>query len=450
MHRIEFSRGNPKSLVSFPNATKRFVVTQRLAALSTRLARIRCEAIRFIGRIGFSAGSDRNKKGTGHLFHQVDAGGLGRRLRSWFPDREFFMRSDGQVRFIKLSSRVQLAAAGAVVAALLAVGASMGAMAWVRYSEAASRASLLDREARVAQSAGRLNAFRSDIREVRDDLQRRQDFLEDMVASLPADVKTQDAAARAPEEAALTATKVSAALPEAQGFANIEARQLALVERLTAFADARAARSEQAIRKLGLDPRAMAGNSRREAMGGPLLRYATAPGGGMDPRFERLGLSLARMNALERGLESVPQVRPASYAAMTSGFGYRRDPFNGGAAMHAGLDFAGPIGAPIHAAARGRVSFIGQKGAYGNVVEVSHGNGLVTRYAHMSRFAAKVGQEVAAGAVIGAIGSTGRSTGPHLHFEVRNNDRPMNPRLFLERAPDVLEEIRRPAVLARR
>lgn len=359
------------------------------------------------------------------------------------------MRSDGQVRFIKLSSRVQIAAAGAVLAALLAVAGSMGAMAWVRYSEAASRASLVDREARVAHSAEQLNAYRSDIREVRDDLQRRQDFLEDMVASLPAEVKTGGGETHA-EEAAITATKVSAALPEAKGFAQIEARQLALVDRLTRFAEARANRTALAIRKLGLDPRTMIASTHREAMGGPLLRYATAPGGAMDPRFERLGLSLARMNALERGLESVPQVLPASYAAMTSGFGYRRDPFTGGAAMHAGLDFAGPVGAPIHAAAKGRVSFVGQKGAYGNVVEISHGNGLVTRYAHMSRFAARVGQDVAAGAVIGAIGSTGRSTGPHLHFEVRNNGRPMNPRLFLERAPDVLEEIRRSAVLARR
>lgn len=360
------------------------------------------------------------------------------------------MRSDGQVRFIKLSSRVQIAAAGAVVAALLALGGSMGAMAWARYSEAASRASLVDREARVAQSAQTLATYRSDIRAVRDDLQRRQGFLEDMVASLPDDVKAQDQERAAPEDAAAAASKVGAALPEARGFAKIEARQLALAKRLTRFADARAARTAQALRKLGLDPRAMLGGSSREAMGGPLLRYATDPGGGMDPRFAKLGASLARMNALERGLESVPQVRPATYAAMTSGFGYRRDPFTGGAAMHAGLDFAGPAGAPIYAAAKGRVSFVGQKAGYGKVVEISHGNGLVTRYAHMSRFAAKVGETVAAGATIGAIGSTGRSTGPHLHFEVRNNGRAMNPRLFLERAPDVLKEVRRPAVLARR
>ena len=110
--------------------------------------------------------------------------------------------------------------------------------------------------------------------------------------------------------------------------------------------------------------------------------------------------------------------------------------------MHSGLDFRGLTGAPIHAAADGRISFVGQKSGYGNVVEVRHGNGLLTRYAHMSKFAAKVGQKVAAGDIIGAIGSTGRSTGPHLHFEVRINDRAVNPRPFLEYAPDVLKEAR--------
>lgn len=378
------------------------------------------------------------------MLDKVTAGGLGRRLLNWFPEREFFMRSQGQVRFIKVSSRVQLAAAGAVVAALLAWGGSLGAMAWARYSEAAERATLLDREARVATSEERLQAYRGDIREVSDDLRRRQEFLEEMVSSLPQDVKTPVDVSDSASEAARTVTKVGFALPEAKGLAEMEARQIALAERITRFADGRAARAAAALRQLGLNPNAMLG-TRRDAMGGPLQRVA-----GMDPRFERLGLSLARMNALMQGIEGVPQVLPASLAAMSSGFGYRRDPFTGGAAMHAGLDFRGPIGVPIYAAAKGTVSFVGQKSGYGNVVEVSHGNGLVTRYAHMSRFATEPGQEVAAGAVIGAIGNTGRSTGPHLHFEVRHHDRALNPRLFLERAPDVLEEVRRPAVLARR
>lgn len=148
------------------------------------------------------------------------------------------------------------------------------------------------------------------------------------------------------------------------------------------------------------------------------------------------------MNALERSLAGIPQVLPASLEFISSGFGYRADPFNGGAAFHAGLDFRGPIGAPIHAAAKGKVSFAGVKQGYGNVIEIDHGNGLLTRYAHMSRFAARVGQPVDAGAVIGAIGNTGRSTGPHLHFEVRIHDRPVNPRPFLEAAPHVLEDSR--------
>ncbi|WP_343061196.1 M23 family metallopeptidase [Novosphingobium flavum] len=99
----------------------------------------------------------------------------------------------------------------------------------------------------------------------------------------------------------------------------------------------------------------------------------------------------------------------------------------------------------MYAAAKGRVSFVGQRSGYGNCVEVDHGNGLVTRYAHMSAFRTKVGTRVEPGQLIGQIGSTGRSTGPHLHFEVRINDRAINPRPFLEVAPHVLEEARSPA-----
>ena len=125
---------------------------------------------------------------------------------------------------------------------------------------------------------------------------------------------------------------------------------------------------------------------------------------------------------------------------MSSGFGYRADPFTHAAAFHPGLDFRGPIGTPILAAARGRVSFAGQRSGYGNCLEIDHGDGLVTRYAHMSAFRARLGDQVKAGQVIGAIGSTGRSTGPHLHFEVRINDRPVNPRPFLEALSHVSEK----------
>jgi len=234
---------------------------------------------------------------------------------------------------------------------------------------------------------------------------------------------------------------ISAVMPEAAALARLEARQLAFIENLTRYADRRAALAGNALRQLGLDPGSMVAAA-RTAQGGPFERVSTSRDGSLDPRFERMALSLARMSTLEDGLNGVPQFMPADMRMISSGFGYRSDPFNGHAAMHAGLDFRGPVGAPIHAAAKGRVTFVGTKTGYGKVVEISHGNGMMTRYAHMSAWRARVGQAVAAGDVIGQIGNTGRSTGPHLHFEVRIHDRAVNPRPFLESAPHVLEEAR--------
>jgi murein DD-endopeptidase MepM/ murein hydrolase activator NlpD len=148
---------------------------------------------------------------------------------------------------------------------------------------------------------------------------------------------------------------------------------------------------------------------------------------------------LDRMQAMENALAGIPTSMPAAVGLMSSGFGYRSDPFTGGGAMHSGLDFKGPIGTPILAAADGKVTFAGWQGGYGNTVEITHSNGLVTRYAHMSGFAVSLGQDVARGVQIGRMGSTGRSTGSHLHFEVRTNGAAINPMKFLEANPDVLE-----------
>lgn len=375
----------------------------------------------------------------------IAAGGFRDRLRSWFPDREFFMRSQGQVRFIKISARVQMIAAGAVTALLLVWVASMAAMAVSQYISTRDRLALLDREAEVAKSEGRLNAYRGDLGKVSTDIARRQDFIEKVVQAhlgdLPADERAGETVSDSTTEASETVRKVSQAVPEAAGLARIEARQLAFAEALTRLADRRALAAASKLQRLGLNPRAMVASATdKSAQGGPLLSLATGPNARIDRRFQRLGLSLARMSALERSVATLPQALPAGLEFISSGFGYRADPFTGGGAFHPGLDFRAPYGAPIYAAAKGTVSFVGVRSGYGQCVEIDHGGGLITRYAHMSRFRTQVGVAVAPGEVIGLIGSTGRSTGPHLHFEVRINDRAVNPRPFLEAVPHVRNE----------
>ncbi|HOB14585.1 MAG TPA: peptidoglycan DD-metalloendopeptidase family protein [Novosphingobium sp.] len=367
-------------------------------------------------------------------------------MRAWFPDREFFMRSEGQVRFIKVSSRVQMIGAGAVAGLLLVWVLSISGMAIANYLSNRDRASLLDREAKVASSESRLKAYGDDLSKVKDDLNRRQDFIEkatqSVLGDLPKNAKSGETVSDSASEAAETVTKVSMAVPGAADLARIEARQLAYIEGLTRLADRRAAAAEAHLTQLGLNPQTMlASLDDKTAQGGPLIDMATSSDGTIDPRFARFAASLARMDALERSVAGLPQVLPASLEYISSGYGYRANPFTGGGGeFHPGLDFRGPMGAPIYAAAKGTVSFVGQRSGYGNVVEIDHGNGLITRYAHMSGFRTVVGKPVVPGEQIGLIGSTGRSTGPHLHFEVRVGDRPVNPRPFLEAVPDVFQK----------
>jgi murein DD-endopeptidase MepM/ murein hydrolase activator NlpD len=367
------------------------------------------------------------------------------KFRGWFCDRQVIVRKGGEDRVIAISKRAQVGTASVAVA-LLAGLVSVGSSAVVeRFQMNAQRAHLLQQEAQVTQAQQHVQTFRDELDAATAQLERRQAFLEEMVEVLPADLLAEAAlegeAAQGSDAAGADLEQISAVLPEAAELAELEQRQLASVALLTRFAEGRAARAEAAIRGLGLDPSRMMVPA-RQAMGGPLEALTSEPDGSLDPRFERLGQSLAKMAALEQGLESIPQVMPADLARMTSSFGYRRDPFTGEAALHSGLDFGGRHGDPIHAAADGKVTYVGNKAGYGKVVEITHGNGLLTRYAHMSAWNARVGQEVEAGDLIGAIGSTGRSTGPHLHFEVRIGGRAVNPRPFLENAPELIAAAR--------
>lgn len=143
------------------------------------------------------------------------------------------------------------------------------------------------------------------------------------------------------------------------------------------------------------------------------------------------------------GVNNRPSIFPVQ-GRLTSNFGYRRDPFNGSSDFHPGQDIAAPTGTPIMAPADGQVTFVGRKGGYGNFVVIDHGNGLVTRYAHLSSFQVSEKQMVRRGEVIGAVGSTGRSTGPHLHYEVMIGDQKVNPMDYMQPvlpsvAPSVVE-----------
>lgn len=218
----------------------------------------------------------------------------------------------------------------------------------------------------------------------------------------------------------------------------IENQQLALVDRATGAAEARLRETQALIRRLGLDPRRFAAasewRSAERGLGGPFIPAADE----VEPRFKDLFISWRRLETMQASLASIPALVPVKNYRDTSGFGRRFDPFNGRAAMHAGIDMAGSHGEPIYASANGKVTQAGVASGYGKMVELDHGKGIETRYGHMSAVLVKPGQTVRQGQLIGRMGSTGRSTGTHLHYEIRVDGRPVNPKPYLEASAYVL------------
>ena len=367
------------------------------------------------------------------------------RLSNWFVDREFFMRANGQVKFLKISANLQRRVAGAVAAVIgVWILITLG-MAVNQVSISFERLALTRQEAKVQSAAERVATYRESIDDVTKQLSQRQDVLDSLSNQyMPKAAENIAAPATAQEDD--TVKKISAAIPEAAGLARIEVRQLAFAERLTVVANIRAQRAAAAIRKLGLNPESLTDAKAASGMGGPFIPFFnTAKDNLGDPRFGKLANALQRMSAMEQALASMPTTMPASQMLMSSGFGYRHDPFTGAGAMHSGLDFKGPLGTPILAAAAGQVTFAGVQSGYGNCVEITHANGLVTRYAHLSGFTVSLGQQVKRGVMVAKMGSTGRSTGSHLHFEVRLNGSAINPRTFLESNTDVFEVQAKPS-----
>jgi murein DD-endopeptidase MepM/ murein hydrolase activator NlpD len=213
----------------------------------------------------------------------------------------------------------------------------------------------------------------------------------------------------------------------------VESRQIAALDAAEDSMESRVRRMKGVISDLGLDMAQLEAATPRAPMGGPFVPVKLAANAGpFERELYRINITRAQVERLNRTLALVPYRKPVvGEVEFTSGFGVRSDPFLGRPAMHTGLDFRAATGDPVRATANGKVVSAGWSGGYGRMVEIDHGNGLSTRYGHLSEIGVKVGEAVKIGQMIGEVGSTGRSTGPHLHYETRIDGEAVDPQKFL-------------------
>ena len=370
-------------------------------------------------------------------------------IGKWFPTRYLYLRDGDAVRAWALSPGKQALAA---VASVLLVGWTLIALGSLVFDMVAQ--SQTDRTvARARAGSERMNA----------DLQAR---LDSAVVRMTATTGSLDEMARMVERrhAALTqvmgmfrgvegaeqALRPNPALDPArsspvQRMIAVRMDQERLIARAETEAQTRAERLRLAFRLAGLNPAAY--TPQGAALGGPLVEAsdprALAAVLNVDEAFavriRKAADNLSDMRSLANAAEAMPFRRPTQ-ARTTSGFGVRFDPFNRRPALHQGQDFAAPLNTPIYAPAPGIVSFVGVRSGYGNTVEIDHGRGFKTRYAHLNAMAVRPGQRIAIGHRVGAMGTTGRSTGVHLHYEVWMDGRPQNPARFMRAGDQLVQQ----------
>ena len=320
---------------------------------------------------------------------------------SFFRDRDLFIHDGTKLRRLRLSAPVQ--------AFLFLV--LMVLVAWSGYAAARMIAS------------GPQALSLSDPTEARArKIEQRQALIEAILTGQQVD------------EAAIAAAAAAGPGKAFGALARVEDTQIAQAALIARALDVRYQNTAAELKKLGLAP------SRVAAVGGPFEAAGNA-----DPTFKQLFTSWKKLDTLQDGAIAVPSDKPVKSAAFTSGYGVRSDPFQGRAALHAGIDLAGAVGTPIYATADGIITTAGyNSGGYGNLIKIDHGRGIETRYGHLSKMSVRAGRRVKRGDLIGRMGSTGRSTGSHLHYEVRIDGRAVNPVPFMK-STDYLVAMQRKA-----
>lgn len=344
-------------------------------------------------------------------------------MLNWFPEREIYLRSQGRVRFVRISPQVQFALVTALTLGF-GIWLCMSLLAliahWQRDTE---RESLQQRATQIRLEDGNLRRNRRQYDDRTRALESRQRQLENIVRRYLGMALPRPPAPRPDQH--------SSRAPIDQRLASIEHQQLGFAAEVVRSASTQDMKHRATLKLLGLSvPQG------EDARGGPFIPYdgpmPVASGRVPDALFAALQDSLGQWQASRRFMTALPAGLPVTSMDLTSAFGVRADPFTHRRALHPGQDFRGAVGGPIMAAGVGKVIHAGWLAGYGKAVMIDHGYHLVSLYGHMSRIFVQDGQAVRRGEPVGLIGSTGRSTGPHLHFEVRLNGRSINPWPLME------------------
>jgi murein DD-endopeptidase MepM/ murein hydrolase activator NlpD len=373
---------------------------------------------------------------------------LATRFRNFFTTRDFIFHDGRDLKRFSVAGRTQaiLAGVAAITVTFSAYGVSQAAFdaimaTGVAGAEVTPEAKLAKLRAEMAQMEADVAAVKQAAQLHAARVEQRQKIIAGVLTGKgsPEDVGEPVPVTQLSGDSAM-AREVLAPLRK------VEARQAKLAEQARKTAQLRIHLTTRHLRSLGVKPeRYVAGG-----MGGPFepvsseAAAAAATGAtaetNADAQFRSLFQTWQKLDVLEQTVISIPSMQPVENVKLTSSFGVRSDPFHGSAAMHAGVDIPGPMGTPIYATADGVIGRAGRFGGYGNLITVNHGKGIETRYGHLSKILVAPNTRVRRGQLIGLMGSTGRSTGSHLHYEVRIDGAAVNPMPFMQNA-NVLDQI---------
>jgi murein DD-endopeptidase MepM/ murein hydrolase activator NlpD len=361
-------------------------------------------------------------------------------VRNFIKPRDVFLHDGATMRRLHFSAKAQLSA----IAALFTMGlfgvAGAAAMAVSAPTVTKSLSNYAARTGEVAAMEDRVAALQAEVSAIRKDAQSRAAMLANrqavLASMLSGNADPAKVAALLSIDGKLTAEKSKEIL---SAYAPINAQQLQMARQLSSVQNVRYNDAVKHVASLGMSASRFEGG-----MGGPYepvtteLSTATvqtqvdAPAQA-DPQFRALFVSWKRVDTMEDAIGGIPSARPIQLdISINSNFGVRSDPFRHTPAMHAGIDLPSPIGTPVYATADGIVGRAGRVGGYGNLIEIEHGRGIQTRFGHLSQILVAPGAKIKRGQLIGRVGTTGRSTGPHLHYEVRIDGRAVNPVPFLQ------------------